>query len=57
MDALVVLLHNDGIRVELISSIVHELNRKLLARLWAILAPADLVANSCLLVMGSEGRG
>jgi CBS domain-containing protein len=57
MDALVVLLHNDGIRVELISSIVHDLNRKLLARLWAILAPADLVANSCLLVMGSEGRG
>ncbi|MGZ8254296.1 MAG: CBS domain-containing protein, partial [Burkholderiaceae bacterium] len=35
MDALVVLLHNDGIRVELISSLVHELNRELLARLWA----------------------
>ena len=57
MDALVVLLHSDGIRVELVCSLVHELNRKLLARLWAMLAPAELVANSCLIVMGSEGRG
>ncbi|MGZ5234908.1 MAG: putative nucleotidyltransferase substrate binding domain-containing protein [Caldimonas sp.] len=57
IDALVVLLHNDGIRVELICSLVHELNRKLVARLWAMLAPEALVANSCLVVMGSEGRG
>ncbi|MGZ5155079.1 MAG: DUF294 nucleotidyltransferase-like domain-containing protein [Caldimonas sp.] len=57
IDALVVLLHNDGIRVELICSLVHELNRKLVARLWAMLAPEALAANSCLVVMGSEGRG
>ncbi len=57
MDAMVVLLHSDGIRIELVASLVHELNRQLLARLWTMLAPADLVANSCLIVMGSEGRG
>ena len=57
MDAMVVLLHSDGIRIELVASLVHELNRQLLARLWTMLAPAELVANSCLMVMGSEGRG
>ena len=36
---------------------MRELNRQLLARLWSLLAPAELVANSCLIVMGSEGRG
>jgi CBS domain-containing protein len=57
MDAMIVLLHSDGIRIELVARLVHELNRQLLARLWTMLAPAELVANSCLIVMGSEGRG
>jgi CBS domain-containing protein len=57
MDGLVELLHGGGIRVEIICSLVRELNRQLFARLWAMLAPDDLVANSCLIVMGSEGRG
>ena len=57
MDGLVALLHSGGVRVEVICSTVRELNRRLFARLWALLAPAELVANSCLIVMGSEGRG
>jgi CBS domain-containing protein len=57
MDGLVELLHGGGIRVEIICSLVRELNRQLFARLWGMLAPDDLVANSCLIVMGSEGRG
>jgi CBS domain-containing protein len=57
MDGLVELLHGGGIRVEIICSLVRELNRQLFARLWGMLAPAELVANSCLIVMGSEGRG
>jgi CBS domain-containing protein len=57
MDGLVGLLHSGGIRVEIICSLVRELNRQLFARLWTMLAPDDLVANSCLIVMGSEGRG
>lgn len=57
MDGLVELLHSGGIRIEIICSLVRELNRQLFARLWSMLAPAELVANSCLIVMGSEGRG
>jgi CBS domain-containing protein len=57
MDGLVTLLHSGGVRVEIICSTVRELNRQLFARLWSLLAPADLVAHSCLIVMGSEGRG
>ncbi|WP_298835306.1 putative nucleotidyltransferase substrate binding domain-containing protein [uncultured Piscinibacter sp.] len=57
VDAMAVWLHDDGIRVERIARLVGELNRRLFARLWQLLAPPALVADSCLLVMGSEGRG
>jgi CBS domain-containing protein len=57
IDQVVALLHGSGIRIERITRLVTELNRRLFARLWALIAPADLVAHSCLLVMGSEGRG
>lgn len=57
IDEMVGLLHGSGIRVERIARLVTELNRQLFARLWTLLAPPELVANSCLLVMGSEGRG
>ncbi len=56
-DQNIVALHAAGIRVERIAHWVGELNRRLFARAWALIAPADMVANSCLLVMGSEGRG
>ena len=57
MDGLVSLLHGGGVKVEVISSMVRVLNAQVFARLWSFVAPADLMANSCLLVMGSEGRG
>lgn len=57
IDRMIALLHGSGIRIERITRLVTELNRRLFARLWALLAPPDLIANSCLLVMGSEGRG
>ncbi len=57
IDELVKLLHGSGIRIERVTRLVSELNTRLFARLWTLLAPAGLVANSCLLVMGSEGRG
>ena len=57
MDGLVALLHSGGVKVEVISSMVRVLNAQVFARLWSFVAPAELVANSCLLVMGSEGRG
>jgi len=50
-------MHGSGIRIERVTRLVSELNTRLFARLWAVLAPAEVVANTCLLVMGSEGRG
>jgi len=57
MDGLIALLHSGGARIELISSLVSELNSQIFARLWSFVAPSELVDNSCLIVMGSEGRG
>ena len=57
MDGLVSLLHGGGVKVEVIAGMVRVLNAQVFAKAWSFVAPADLVANSCLLVMGSEGRG
>ena len=57
VDALVEALHAAATPVDTIAAAVRDLNRPLFARLWALLAPPALVANSCLIVMGSEGRG
>ena len=54
---LIGLLHRGGTKVSLIARLVQELNAKLFERAWQLIAPPDLVANSCLFVMGSEGRG
>ncbi len=56
-DEVVMLLHGSGIRIERITRLVSELNGRLIARAWALIAPPALQANSCVLVMGSEGRG
>lgn len=57
VDALVELLQDGGIKIERIARLVNELNQRLFARAWSLIAPAEIVENSCLLVMGSEGRG
>jgi CBS domain-containing protein len=57
IDEMVRLMHGSGIRIERVTRLVSELNTRLFARLWAVLAPPEVVANTCLLVMGSEGRG
>ena len=54
---MIALLHRSGSRVNLISKLVQQLNSRLFERAWNLIAPADLVKNSCLFVMGSEGRG
>jgi CBS domain-containing protein len=50
-------LYRSGMRVGLIARLVQDLNASLFARAWQLIAPPDLVDNSCLFVMGSEGRG
>lgn len=54
---LIAQLHRSGTRVAAIARLVQALNARLFERAWQLLAPPDLVANSCLFVMGSEGRG
>ena len=50
-------LNNQGVKMRHLTQLVSELDRKVLRKLFEMVAPADLIANSCLLVMGSEGRG
>lgn len=57
IDTLIALLYRGGTKVGMIARLVQELNAQLFERAWRLIAPADLVANSCLFVMGSEGRG
>ncbi len=54
---LITLLHRNGTKVNLIARLVQDLNLRLFERTWQLLAPPELLANSCLFVMGSEGRG
>ena len=57
INRLITLLHQGGTRVSLIATLVQELNARLFERTWQLIASAELQANSCLYVMGSEGRG
>jgi len=50
-------LNAKGVKIEFISKLINQLNKKLLDKLYRILAPTELLDNSCLIVMGSEGRG
>ncbi|CAB1370412.1 DUF294 nucleotidyltransferase-like domain-containing protein [Denitratisoma oestradiolicum] len=54
---LIAILDGGGVKVELIARLAQELNRQIFAKVWQLVAPAALQACSCLLVMGSEGRG
>jgi CBS domain-containing protein len=54
---MITLLHRSGSRVNLIAKLVQQLNARLFERAWNLIAPVELVKNSCLFVMGSEGRG
>lgn len=54
---MIALMQRSGMRVALIAKLVQQLNAQLFERAWQLVAPAELVANSCLFVMGSEGRG
>jgi len=49
-------LHDKGIKIRYIMQLVSELNKKLLRKLFALIAPPELLENACLLVLGSEGR-
>lgn len=54
---LVQVMHGQGTKIRYVTQIVAELSRRIQARLFEMTAPAELVENACLIVMGSEGRG
>jgi len=50
-------LQSKGVKIGYIMQLVSELNRQVFKKLYDLIAPPELIKNSCLLVMGSEGRG
>ena len=50
-------LNAKGVKVDFISKLINQLNRKVMHKLYRMLAPEALIGKSCLIVMGSEGRG
>lgn len=50
-------LHKQGARVEVIAEITSDLNRRLFAKLFHLIASPAIRDAGCLMVMGSEGRG
>lgn len=47
----------NGVKTQVISRIVQSLNAHVFAKVWQILVPILTFHNTCLFVMGSEGRG
>mgnify|MGYP001217590112 CR=1 FL=1 len=50
-------LNAKGVKVDFISKLINQLNRKIMHKLFKKLSPEALIGKSCLVVMGSEGRG
>ena len=50
-------LHRQGVRVDAIGDITSDLNDRLHAKLFEIVAPPSIREAGCLMLMGSEGRG
>ena len=44
-------------KIEVVCEIVSDLNRRLHAKLFSLIAPTSIREHGCLIVMGSEGRG
>jgi CBS domain-containing protein len=50
-------LRRQGVKVEVIGEVLSDLNGRLFSRLFEMMAPDEIRAGGCLVVMGSEGRG
>ena len=56
IDGQVRMLRRQGLKVDVIAEIASDLNRRLMAKLFVMVAPDAIRSNGCLIVMGSEGR-
>jgi CBS domain-containing protein len=50
-------LAGEHVRIEAIAEITSDLNRRLITKLFEMVAPPSIRASGCLMIMGSEGRG
>lgn len=50
-------LNAKGVKIDFISKLINQLNQKVMNKLFLMTAPKALIGKSCLVVMGSEGRG
>ena len=51
------MLRRQGVKIEAVCEIVSDLNRRLHAKLFSLVAAKSIRERGCLIVMGSEGRG
>ena len=49
--------HQNGIKIGNVSRMVQTLNAQVFTKLWQLIVPDEVMANTCVIVMGSEGRG
>lgn len=47
----------NGVKIGIVSRMVQTLNAQVFTKLWELIVPAEVMQNTCVIVMGSEGRG
>ncbi|WP_367111875.1 DUF294 nucleotidyltransferase-like domain-containing protein [uncultured Psychrobacter sp.] len=49
--------HQNGVKIGIVSRMVQTLNAQVFTKLWELIVPKEVIDNTCVIVMGSEGRG
>lgn len=49
--------HHNGVKIGIVSRMVQTLNAQVFTKLWKTIVPEEVLNNTCVIVMGSEGRG
>ena len=49
--------HQNGVKIGNVSRMVQTLNAQVFTKLWQLIVPDEVMKNTCVIVMGSEGRG
>lgn len=47
----------NGVKIGIVSRMVQTLNAQVFTKLWQLIVPDEVMQNTCVIVMGSEGRG
>lgn len=47
----------NGVKISVVSRMVQTLNAQVFTKLWQLIVPLEVFENTCVIVMGSEGRG